>query len=312
MSNSGWTLIRKPTGISSFKALAAVKKNLGTRRVGHGGTLDPFAEGLLLVCFGRATRLLPLVKMEPKHYTFRLTWGVETTTGDPEGEIIETSAVRPTLKEIEDVLPQFQGDILQTPPVYSALKVDGKRAYARARAGEEVTLTPRAQHIDTLKLVRADVDGALFEVACNSGTYVRTLGQDLARMLGTYGHLTALCRTRVGHFSLETAFSLDLFEKSGHAEGRSAPLFFAPQLLLDDIPVAEVEEAQAVSLSRGAPVALNAEAERLFCLYAGRCVALTKKKGGLFWPWILLDGMKESNDVDYSRAQAGTNQRVQA
>ena len=287
----GWTLVHKPPGISSARALVAIKRAFGIKRVGHSGTLDPFADGLLLVCFGRATRLLPFVRDEPKIYRFTLSWGTETDTGDGLGQTVRASPVRPSSAEIEAILPQFRGDIMQTPPAFSALKVNGQRAYRLARRGKDVHLKPRSQHIFDFRLLDSNERIATFEVSCNRGTYIRTLAQDLARVLGTCGHLNALTRLSMGPFTLPSAFSLDLFEKRGQNKDQARRLCFTPQTLLDDIPVFEVTLGEAAFLQKGrkVPRAGVGEIPRAFCVHGGRCVALVNVEGGVLFPKVVLE-----------------------
>lgn len=287
----GWTLVHKPAGISSARALVAIKRAFGVKRVGHSGTLDPFAQGLLLVCFGRATRLLPFVHDEPKIYRFTVVWGVETATGDLNGDVVMRSARRPSLADIQSILAQFKGNITQTPPPFSAVKVAGQRAYKLARRGKIPRIEPRSQHIFDLRLIYDEEERAIFEVSCNRGTYVRSLAQDMARALGTCGHLVMLERLRMGTFALSQAFPLDLFEKRGHNEKERRGLFYSPQTLLDDIPVLRVNEEEAAFLSKGRGIFCSYVTEKswIFCVHRGRCIALAKVEGEKAFPKVLLE-----------------------
>ncbi|TGW15197.1 tRNA pseudouridine(55) synthase TruB [bacterium NHP-B] len=298
----GWTLIHKPIGCSSSKALIPVKRALGLKkRVGHSGTLDPFACGLLIVCFGRATRLLPFLDHANKEYTFSIAWGTETDTGDRDGTIIKRDSATPSEAAIHALLTSFQGPLMQTPPAFSALKVKGKRAYRLARRGDVPDLKPRLQHIESLVLTGLSASEAHFRVVCNTGTYIRSLAHDMCRALGVLGHLNTLCRTRIGRFCLSDAFSLDLFEKNRHDDG-TCGLFFSPQELLDDIPVVEVSEQDAVRLRQGQGIDDQGfvRSGLAFCVYGGQCVALVEGESGQFLPKILLEG-KMIHDVDNSR-----------
>lgn len=210
----GILLIDKPIGPSSAGVVGNIKwvlrqngapKNV---KVGHGGTLDPFASGLLPIGVGKGTKALEGLLKGDKAYTFTLQFGAATTTQDHLGEVTATSAHRPTEAELLAVLPRFMGKILQTPPAFSALKVGGKRAYALARAGEVVELAPRTIHIHALELLEFTGDSAVFTATVGKGTYIRTLGTDLATALGTVGHLTALRRTQHGVFHLKNALHL--------------------------------------------------------------------------------------------------------
>src|SRR6478735_2386002 len=211
----GWIILDKPRGLGSTQAVSAVKRNLrqagfGKVKVGHGGTLDPLADGVLPIALGEATKLCGRMLDASKEYAFTIRFGEQTDTLDGEGVVIATSAVLPTLGEVVAVLPRFTGPIEQVPPAYSALKVDGERAYDRARAGETVILAPRRVTIRSLA-VAADgpADGVSFLTEVSKGTYIRSLARDIAYALGTVGHVTHLRRIRAGPFGLERAISLD-------------------------------------------------------------------------------------------------------
>ena len=298
----GWVLLHKPPGMSSFRALRPLKKAYNTKRIGHCGTLDPFADGLLLVAVGRVTRLLPETQKWHKRYTFKVAWGAFTSTDDLEGDVVETKEHRPTEKEIKAALPHFCGAIVQKPPAYSALKVNGRRAYDLARRGVAFELSPRMQHVYSFKMLSCERDFGTFDVLCNRGTYIRSLARDLATQLGTAGHLVALKRTAIGPFALQDSEGVDLFEKKRHNEEELAHLLRPPQALLDDIPAVEVDKAMALRLSEGQSVALGLEAERAFCLCDERCVAFVRAKDGYLWPRIVFIDYQERNkeDVDDS------------
>ena len=199
----GWIVLDKPVGMTSTHAVAALRRLLNAKKAGHAGTLDPLASGILPLAFGEATKTVPYVVDGKKAYTFRVSWGVETDTDDTEGRSVATSDERPTRDQIEAALPRFIGVISQVPPRYSAIKIDGERAYDLARDGEEIEMTPREVEIYALRLVGMDQDSATFEAECGKGTYVRAIARDLGRVLGCLGHVTALRRTRVGPFTLE-------------------------------------------------------------------------------------------------------------
>ena len=257
----GWLIIDKPVGPGSTEIVSAVKRALraggyGKMKVGHGGTLDPLASGVLPVALGEATKLAGRMLDSDKAYAFTLRFGAQTDTLDLEGAVIATSETRPTLAEIEGVLSRFTGPIAQVPPAYSALKVDGKRAYALARAGEEVVLATRDVTVHSLALL-AEPDGdpaALDEVtlACtvSKGTYIRSLARDIALALGTVGHVVMLRRTKAGPFGLEAAISLDMLADLGHAR-RLEQALLPLTAGLDDIPALPVTPDQARALREG-------------------------------------------------------------
>ncbi|GGH34104.1 tRNA pseudouridine synthase B [Alsobacter metallidurans] len=201
----GWIVLDKPVGMTSTHAVAAMRRLLNAKKAGHAGTLDPLASGILPLAFGEATKTVPYVVDGEKAYTFTVAWGVETDTDDTEGRAVATSDKRPALAEIEAVLPRFIGIVSQVPPRYSAIKIDGERAYDLARDGEQVEMVARDVHIHALRIVAADENSATFEAECGKGTYVRAIARDMGRALGCLGHVTALRRTRVGPFTLADA-----------------------------------------------------------------------------------------------------------
>ena len=218
-------------------------------KIGHGGTLDPLATGVLPIALGEATKLAGRMLDATKGYVFTVAWGSATATDDAEGAIVATSAVRPSSAAVEAALPAFRGPIVQTPPAYSALKVDGERAYKLARAGETVVLAERHLTIFALDLLDARAGAADFDVTCSKGTYVRSLARDLALTLGTVGHVAALRRTRAGPFTLTQAISLDKLAallQSGD-EQVTLPLTAG----LDDIPALPVTPEDAALLKQG-------------------------------------------------------------
>jgi tRNA pseudouridine55 synthase len=256
----GWVVLDKPLGMGSTQAVGKVRWLFAAEKAGHGGTLDPLATGVLPIALGEATKTVPFIMDGRKEYRFTLRFGEARSTDDGEGEVIATSDVRPTDEAIRAALGQFTGDIEQMPPAFSALKVGGQRAYDLARAGEPVDLKPRTVTIDRLVLLaRPDVDHADFVVGCGKGTYIRSLGRDLARTLGTVGHLSALRRTAVGPFREEAAISLPKLEALGHIPallGTLVPVATA----LDDIPALALTGTQADRLRHGQPVLLTLDA----------------------------------------------------
>jgi tRNA pseudouridine55 synthase len=206
----GIILLDKPPGQTSFQSLGFLKRCLGTRRIGHAGTLDKFAEGLLIVLAGRMTRLCPLAMSLDKEYAAVITFGRGTDTLDPEGEVTAEGPI-PSREDLEAVLPEFLGTLSQVPPVYSAVHVNGRRASEAARRGETVTLTPRTVRIDRLDLTEYRPPDAHLRISCTKGTYIRSLARDIAARLGTCAHVSRLRRTRIGGFSVDDAHVPDEF-----------------------------------------------------------------------------------------------------
>ena len=274
----GWVILDKPVGLGSTPAVSRVRRLFGAQKAGHGGTLDPLASGVLPIALGEATKTVPFVMDGRKEYRFTLCFGQARSTEDAEGEVTATSDLRPADAAIRSALAAFVGEIEQVPPAFSALKVDGKRAYDLARAGEAVDLKPRRIVIERLELLgRADTDHADFVVSCGKGTYIRSLGRDLAHSLGTVGYLSALRRTAVGPFREEAAISLPKLEALGHIPallGALAPVATA----LDDIPALALTEAQADRLRQGQPVLLPGTHRR-----PARCYAPRPAAG--WWRW---------------------------
>jgi len=251
----GWIILDKPLGLGSTQGVSAVKRALreggyGKFKVGHGGTLDPLATGVLPIAVGEATKLAGRMLDSDKVYDFTLSFGVETDTLDLEGREIARSDVRPSRAEIEAVLPRFTGPIEQVPPAYSALKVDGERAYDLARAGEEVVLASRAVTIRELSIMAVDADSVTLTAHVSKGTYIRSLARDIAQALGTVGHVTMLRRTKAGPFTLEQAISLDKLGEA--AKGRTLEDILLPlRAGLDDIPALSLTPDQAGLLRQG-------------------------------------------------------------
>ncbi len=252
---NGWLILDKPLGLSSAQGVAAVKRILrgvGIRpdRIGHGGTLDPLATGVLPIAIGEATKLAGRMLDATKGYDFTVKWGEATSTEDGEGAVIAVSEVRPAVAAIQAMLPRFTGPIEQVPPAYSALKVDGQRAYALARAGETVTLATRHVTILKLTLIGSTPDTAAFSALVTKGTYIRSLARDLALALGTVGHVSMLRRTKAGPFALDCAISLDNFAQAVH--GATLEQVILPLMAgLDDIPALAVDPQEAAALRQG-------------------------------------------------------------
>lgn len=251
----GWLVVDKPVGPSSAQVVGKLKWALksgghGKVKIGHGGTLDPLASGVLPIALGEATKLSGYLLNGPKAYRFTISFGTATSTDDAEGDVVAQSPARPTAEVIRAVLPHFTGAIRQRPPAYSALKVGGERAYARARAGESVELEARDLFIHALSLVESGPDSATLDVRCSKGTYVRSLARDIAEALGTVGHVSLLRRTAAGPFTLDQALSLDKCVELVHGpapEQALLPLTAG----LDDIPALAVDPSEAAALKQG-------------------------------------------------------------
>jgi tRNA pseudouridine55 synthase len=211
---NGWFILDKPVGMTSTHAVSRLKRIYNAKKAGHAGTLDPLASGLLPVAFGEATKTVPFVQDGEKAYRFTVRWGIETDSDDSDGKIVQTADHRPGPDQIEAALPRFTGTIMQAPPAFSAIKVNGERAYDMARDGEIVELAARPVTINSLEMIASTDDDAVFEARCGKGTYVRAIARDLGRALGCLGHVTALRRTRVGPFTEVDACSLADIEGS--------------------------------------------------------------------------------------------------
>lgn len=282
----GWLVIDKPLGASSAKAVAVVKRCFNAQKVGHGGTLDPMATGVLPVGLGEATKTMPYIVDATKAYDFTVKWGTATDSADVEGEITHSGGSIPEKNAIESVLPEFVGAIEQIPPAHSAIKVDGKRAYALVRAGEKVELKARTVEIQSLTIVSHDAEAgeSQFSVSCGKGTYVRSLGRDIAVKLGTYGHLTALRRTRVGPFGLDAAISLEKIEDLGHS-ARASGLLRPVTTALDDIPALAVTALEAADIRLGRPIQQSEAKQGLCYLMDGDTpVAIAEVEGEMVRP----------------------------
>jgi tRNA pseudouridine55 synthase len=296
----GWLIIDKPAGMTSNAVVGAVRRLTNAAKVGHGGTLDPLATGVLPIALGEATKTVSYVMDALKSYRFTVCWGEARDTDDREGAVIATSDVRPTRAGIEAALAAFRGDIAQIPPRYSAIKVAGRRAYDLARADEAVELAARTIHIERFDLIdMPDRDHAVFEVTSGKGAYMRSLARDLAEHLGTRGHIAVLRRLAVGKFTADGAISLDNLEKLGHSAPPSD--FLLPiETALADIPALALTEEEARRLRLGQPVAVLPVARRtslqdvpkdsvLCAMTAGKLVAMARIQGGEIRPVRVLN-----------------------
>lgn len=288
----GWIVLDKPVGVTSTHALSIVKRLTKAEKAGHAGTLDPLASGILPLAFGEATKTVSYVMDGEKAYRFTVTWGVETNTDDSDGEMVNSSAERPTEAAINAILPRFMGVILQTPPQFSALKIDGERAYDLARDGEIVKLEPREVEISALALVERTEDTATFEAECGKGTYVRALARDFGRLLGCFGHITALRRTRVGPFSEMESVTIPALQEAG-AEGPQSPdlkvliqpvergLSALPAIAIGSLDAQRLKNGQSVVLrGRDAPIVMG----QAYATHQGKLIALVEGENGELKP----------------------------
>ncbi len=253
---SGWVCLDKPWDVTSTHAVARVRRIFNAQKAGHAGTLDPLATGILPIALGEATKTVPYLMDADKAYRFTIRWGETTATFDAEGEVTATSDVRPTVEEVEAVLPRFVGEIIQVPPNFSAIKVDGERAYDLAREGVEFELEGRPITIHALSVMGAeDADHAELAMECGKGAYVRALVRDLAEALGACAHVAKLRRTRVGPFTEESAITLEKLEDLGH-KAAALEALLPVETALDDIPVLAVTAEDAASLAQGRSLVL--------------------------------------------------------
>jgi tRNA pseudouridine55 synthase len=258
----GWVVLDKPVGMTSTHAVSVIKRLFTAKRAGHAGTLDPLASGCLPIALGEATKTVPFVQDSRKLYLFTIQWGEERDTDDSEGKVTQSSDKRPTSDEIRAVLPNYIGSIQQIPPQFSAIKIEGERAYDLARDGQTVEIKAREVNIGRLELVEEpDADHAVLEAECGKGTYVRSLARDIGRQLGCFGHVSALRRVSVGSFTPETMIPLADLEALCHraaaGEGSLADALMPVETALDDIPALAVDGSDAARLQRGQAVLLR-------------------------------------------------------
>ncbi len=309
----GWVVLDKPIGMTSTQAVAVVKRLFQAKRAGHAGTLDPLASGGLPIALGEATKTVPFVMDGRKRYRFTVCWGEERDTDDVEGRVTASSESRPTAEAVRALLPRFIGVIEQVPPQYSAIKVQGERAYDLARDGEVVELKPRAVEIHELTLAeQQDSDHFVFEAECGKGTYVRALARDLGRLLGCFGHISALRRTLVGPFGeadmIPLAHLEALCHRAASGEASLADALLPVETALDDIPALAVTRADAARLHRGQAVLLRGRdapnsSGTVYVTVGGRLLALAEIGNGELIP-------KRVFNLTGLTASAGRNQGV--
>lgn len=290
---NGWVILDKPAGLGSTTAVSIVKRIFNAQKAGHAGTLDPAASGVLPIALGEATKTIPYVTDGEKTYAFTVRFGQATDTDDAEGQVIRTTDRIPSADEIRAVLPLFSGEIDQVPPKYSAVHINGQRAYDLARENKEVTLSARRIRIDDLQMLHFFKDGtAEFQVRCSKGTYVRSLARDMAEKLGSLGHVTALRRLKCAKFSDQNAFSLEYLRSIEHSSNWTGVLL-PVETVLDDIPALAVTQAQAFKLSNGnfLPVSdfgFVPDADVFQAKSDNRLIALVRVQDGMIRPVRLI------------------------
>ena len=287
----GWVVLDKPAGMTSTQAVSAVKRLYDAQKAGHAGTLDPLATGILPIALGEATKTVPFAVDGEKAYRFTVRFGAETDTDDAEGTVVRTADALPARAAIEALLPRFTGEISQVPPQFSAIKVDGNRAYDLARSGEAVVLEPRAVLIEDLRLVETpDAATAVFEARCGKGTYVRALARDMGRALSCFAHVIALRRTRVGPFEEAAAVGLEALRSAAQAGGDALLAHLLPvEAPLEALPGLSVGTNDAASLARGQAVLVRGRdapimAGAAWAHFKGRILALGELEKGAFRP----------------------------
>ena len=295
ISKQGWINLYKPKNITSFKAINSIKKKFSINKIGHAGTLDPMAEGVLPIAIGKATKLIPYISNMNKEYEFSVTWGTQTTTDDAEGKILFESNYIPKRKEIEKKIIKYIGYINQIPPKVSAVKINGKRAYKLFRENKKFTIQPKKVFIEDLCITDHSINKTSFKILCGQGFYVRSLARDLAIDLKTYGHISSLKRSKVGKFSEKNSILLDDLLKIGqtHEEINCISTTIS---MLDDILAYEIEEKLDIeNLSFGRsikiderkiinPSSINLDKKNIFLFKKGDIVSIGKLDGNLFKP----------------------------
>ena len=282
----GWLILDKPYDMGSTEAVSKVRWLFDAQKAGHAGTLDPLATGLLPIALGEGTKTVPYVQDGLKTYRFTARWGEARSTDDLEGDVTGTSDVRPDRAAVEAMLPDFTGTITQVPPAFSAIKIDGERAYDLARAGADIEMKTRQVRIDGLRLEHFTTDKASFSVDCGKGTYVRSLARDICEALDLEGHVSHLRRTRVGPFTLSQSFTLDALEQVCDS-ARAEEALLALSTALDDIPVLAVTDKQQANLKQGRAIAAPSShhhAQWVLAEADGIAIALCQPRDGQLWP----------------------------
>ncbi len=296
----GWINLYKPKNITSFYAIKKIKYKFKIKKIGHAGTLDPLAEGVLPIAIGKATKLIPFIHGQQKKYIFEIKWGEKTSTDDSEGVVINTSKKLPKEEEINEKLKNFLGYIDQTPPKASAVKINGKRAYQLLRENKNIELKPKKVFVSKLKLLDSiDKHCSIFEIECGKGFYVRAFARDLAESLGTFGHIVALKRAKVGLFAIETAILLDDLIKIRQTH-QEFNFIHSSVSMLDDIlayEVVEKEDLKNLSLGKSIIINLNnlikpllnsVDKKLVFLSFKGNIISYGKLNNDLFIPKKIL------------------------
>ncbi len=282
---NGWVLLDKPVGLTSTAAVARVRALFEAQKAGHAGTLNPLASGVLPLALGEATKVVSYVMASTKAYRFTVRWGEERDTDDAEGAAVARSDKRPERAEIEARLSDFEGEILQIPPAYSAIKVKGERAYDMARDGRPADLPARPVRIESFELIGCpDRDHAEFRLRCGKGAYVRALARDLGRALGCFGYVSGLRRTAVGGFDEGHAISLEMLEELGH-KGALESALRPVEAALDDIPALALTENEADRLKCGQSLRVPSSKEgTVYATCRDRLVAIAYLERGEIKP----------------------------
>jgi len=295
ISKQGWINLYKPKHITSFKAINSIKKKLSIDKIGHAGTLDPMAEGVLPIAIGKATKLIPYISILNKEYDFTITWGRQTTTDDSEGKILLESDYFPTKKEIEKKIINYLGYINQIPPKVSAVKIHGKRAYKLFRENKSFTIEPKKVFIENLSVTKHSTKKTSFKILCGKGFYVRSFARDFALDLKTYGHISSLKRSKVGKFTEKSSILLDDLIKIGQTH-KEINCISSTISMLDDILAYEIEEQMDIdNLSFGRSIkidekkiinssSINLDKKNIFLFKKGDIVSIGKLEGNLFKP----------------------------
>jgi len=319
---SGWVVLDKPYDLGSTQAVSRVRRLYEAQKAGHAGTLDPLATGVLPIALGEATKTVPFLMDADKAYVFTVEWGSSTTTQDREGEVTARSDVRPSSEAVAEALKGFVGEIQQVPPAFSAIKVDGERAYDLAREGVEVELKARTVLIHSAEVSAVpDADHVEITIACGKGTYVRSIVRDLATELGACGHVSQLRRTRVGPFGEQESISMEKLETLLY-EDRGSEALLPVETALDDIPALAVTNEDAFRLKQGRPIVLlprqveqlrplltprtigGQDASRtVLALSGGQAAALCELRAGRLSPVRVFHLDSGEPDVDYGRTQ---------
>ncbi|MCF6321279.1 MAG: tRNA pseudouridine(55) synthase TruB [Rhizobiaceae bacterium] len=289
-SISGWVILDKPVGIGSTQCVSKIKWLYKAAKAGHAGTLDPLASGMLPIALGEATKTVPYVMDGAKTYRFAIKWGAQTNTDDLEGEFIQTSAERPDEAEIRALMPKYTGEVEQIPPAFSAVKIDGERAYKLARAGEDVVIEPRTVIIHSFKLIEIrDEDTCIFEIECGKGTYVRALARDMGIDLGCFGHICELRRTAVEPFDEDDLIPLDeLIAMEDDLDALDSEAL-ATGIALEELPQTLIDKQQAIRIRSGNPVLLRGRdaitfAEEACAISGTELIAIGNVDKGSFYP----------------------------